>query len=57
MSPDSSFINPPRISHEDIGHSKQFSIPDRVPAQSIPPVSVEVKPFTKIHKPETKPKK
>ena len=52
MSPDSSFINPPRISHEDIEHSKQFSIPEIVPS----PVSVEVKPLTKIHKPETRPK-
>ena len=56
MSPDSSFINPPHISPGDLGHSKQFTIPGRVPNQSISPVSVEVKPFTKIHVPETKPK-
>ena len=56
MSPDSSFINPPHISHEDLGYSKKFTIPDRVSTQSISPVSVEVKPFTKTHEPETKPK-
>jgi len=56
MSPDSNFINPPSISHEDLRHPKQFNIPDRVPTQSISPVSEEVKPFTKIHEPETRPK-
>ncbi|MBU4185484.1 MAG: hypothetical protein KKI12_12770 [Proteobacteria bacterium] len=56
MSPDSSFINPPHISHEDLEHSKQFTIPNKVPTKSISSVSVEVKPFTKIHGPETRPK-